>query len=72
MLAIEFRDISRIFRSEGDTKEARRFIDRAIDQTRQVIAGNPGTRVAGTAKAMLDRLESEIQTPGDKETNHIN
>ena len=67
MLAIEYRDISRINLSKRDTEQAKRFIDQARDEARQVINSNPGTQEARTAQDLLDRIADEFQTLLDAE-----
>ena len=67
MLAIEYRDISRINLSKGDTEQARRFIDQARDEARQVIKAYPGTQEARTAQDLFDRIADEFQNLGDAE-----
>ncbi len=58
MLVIEYRDLSRIYQKNGNTKNAIHSIDMARAQARQVIENYPDTDKAGIAEKLLGSIEN--------------
>ena len=59
-LAIDYRDLSRHYRSSGEEESWRRFADRAKAQLSRVGEGFPDTEQGRIAAEMLRRFEREL------------
>jgi hypothetical protein len=61
LLAVDYRDLWRLSRQEGDLENTRRYGELVRDQLQRVAQRYPGTREGKIAEGLSERFEAELK-----------
>jgi len=60
LLAVDYRDLWRLYRDSGDHENAQRYGENTLTQFQQIAERYPGTREARIAEGLFQRFEAEL------------
>jgi len=72
LLAIDYRDVWRLYNSEGVEDNAQRYADMTREQFKWVIETFSGAEEASIAGRLLGRFETELKSPAPESNDDIN